>query len=355
MSSKWTTTSFIDIYTTFVAKQGMSNKKSLRRFRVIVEEGLTITMGTGVLYRFPYLCEFDGRRISETQVHINSFPSPTEVVHGNVVMAMEVHAIEDMYWVLQVHSKYGEALYRDESLTDYMCTIPRGLRMMVVSRTINAQCQYVYRVDVGRETYGYIGISQEESSSNGGSALSSPSTGRSSSSALIPMRGVLCGRVQNVDGLVVRKTKDMDSCIVGFLSHDSIVYVQAKDFSERHPSGEMNVYRYQLVDDRGWVNAFNQGRVYDPNILIMGHDQPNVQEHCMPIQTMRMSSGGCEEEKEEKETCVVCMQMGRDVLFLHDNGMGHRLCCRTCGDKIMASGRRCPVCRKEVIQTVQIY
>lgn len=319
----------------------MQSKKRLRRFRVIAEDGLTVHMGNGVAYRFPYFSEFDAQRISDVKIKIHTFSVPVDIVSGNAVLAMEVKAIDDLYWTLQVESPYGEALYRDVNLSDYLYTLPRGIRVLVVSRLVNAHHRTVYCVDVGRETYAYIPVS-----------VSSPSP----SSMMLPMTGILCGRIRNSDGVIVRETQDVGSRIVGFLSYDAVVYIDAKDFSDRSSSSNADpmhfhhVHRYRLVNGRGWINALNQGRVYEPNVLFTGHDDGRQKEdayvYSMPIET----KGGT-----DAETCIVCMQARREVLFLHDDRTGHQVCCRGCADKWQEQGPRCPMCRKDIIQMVRVY
>lgn len=65
-----------------------------------------------------------------------------------------------------------------------------------------------------------------------------------------------------------------------------------------------------------------------------------------------------EEEKDtepplsEDKMCKICMESERNTAFLD---CGHFLCCWNCSNKIMATTRKCPICKKYIAKCQRIY
>lgn len=325
--------------------RGMTkNKAGQTRFRILQEQGMDISDVSGLVYKMPYLSEFEGCRLSDTDVEVCSTGQRISVVQNNIVVAMESGAVEDIAWTVDIHAKRGVHVYRDVEMTEYMYTLPRGIRMIVSGRAIR-DGKLVYHIWTGfgeSVSVAYIGVDAYRQ------MLHTPVV-------FTEMKCVLFGRVKNVDGLVVRKTKEIYSEVIGHLSMGSIVYIDGKDFSD--VPQELNVQRYRLVGERGWINVYHKGQYYEQNVEIYGYVPTSEKKWnvlhemaivpCYAKPGMEMGNG--------VDVCISCMTNERDVLFLHDGDYGHRLCCMKCANMIMARKMGCPVCRLPIKKVVQIF
>ena len=55
------------------------------------------------------------------------------------------------------------------------------------------------------------------------------------------------------------------------------------------------------------------------------------------------------------QDCILCMGKPKTTAFFR---CGHRCCCEKCAIKILKlpkKNRKCPICRKEVVETLRIY
>ena len=53
--------------------------------------------------------------------------------------------------------------------------------------------------------------------------------------------------------------------------------------------------------------------------------------------------------------CVICMEVDADGIGMAFVPCGHACCCRACGEKIMASTRRCPMCNAETLLHMRVH
>jgi hypothetical protein len=306
------------------------------RFRVIAEDGVDIPDGNGLLYKLPYNSEFEGTRISESEVDLMSSKSRVDVVKDNEIVAMESEAYDDLFWTAIVNARNGVHLYRDIYLQDYIYTVPHGVKLTILGRS-TIQNKFIYHVLAGYQTNAYIGFPKRKT----GLPI-----------MLFPIRHVLFGRVLNPEGLIVNKTKEVYSDVIGHISRDSIIYVKQKDFSEL--PNQNHVHRYELADGKGWINVYQ--KPYDQNIKFYGNVPPHIDPKTnLDMRITPMSSKGENTSQDDVGHCISCLTNERDVLFLHEDDYGHRLCCQTCAAKIVERKMGCPVCRQPILKVIQIF
>ena len=60
--------------------------------------------------------------------------------------------------------------------------------------------------------------------------------------------------------------------------------------------------------------------------------------------------------EEDDNTCRICWDQPSNMLLLHEDGKdGHKCCCQDCAAILIAGGKDCPICRKEVIDSIRVY
>lgn len=328
----------------------------VQRFRVIYPNGMDIRGMGETIYKLPEHVEFFGERISETDVRLMTTGEVISIRFGSIIYAMEADAIEDLYWIIRVSQRHGIKLYRDKFMTEYLYTIPFGVSLTVISRyMIGNQC--IYYVAVMNNQYGYVGYKMEE--------------GRIPRQICMEkIRGVLFGRILNRDGVIVRRTKEAYSSIVGIIGMGSLICIDEKDFSDIPQ--EENFHRFRLWKNRGWINAYCHSK--------HGNDTSNVEvfgyvpklflkdgyenlldmnicklEMCPNIEKSEKSISSLENQSITCQLCISCMLKEKNALFLHEGDYGHNVCCLECARKVMECGMKCPICRLPIVKVIQMF
>lgn len=332
--------------------------KSLRKFRVVHENGLFITDNLNIMYKYPFQSEFNAERISQTHIKMVESGQTVAVLDDEQVHALEVDAIEDMTWSIVINAAHGVHVYHDKYLSLYLCTIPNGARVFVSHRMVvnGKQVFYVYN-GLNSDVSGFIGCDAYHYAHQ-----QSPIT-------LVPMSGILFGRILNPDGVLVRKTREIYSPVVGVLHVDAKVYIEAKDFTSL--PCEKNLHRYKLVNEKGWINAYicmkngiGSQATFVMNVEIQGHvpcdsalEKETMYEMAiMPCYTeQELLVKENDRTKTSEEMCVSCMAKERNAVFVHEGGFGHRVCCIHCAEKVEQKQMGCPICRLPIERVIQIF
>lgn len=330
---------------------------SIRKFRVVHENGLFVTDDLNMTYKYPFQSEFDAQRVSQTHIRMLESGQKVAVLDGEHVHALEVGAIEDMTWSIVVNAARGVHVYHDKYLSLYLCTIPKGVRVFVSHRMVvnGKQVFYIYN-GLNSDVSGFIGCDAYHYAHQ-----HSPIT-------LLPMSGILFGRVVNPDGVMVRKTKEIFSPVVGVLHLNAKIYIEAKDFSSL--PCEKNLHRYKLVNDKGWINAYicmngvgSQVSLI-MNVEVHGHvpcestlGEENMYEMAiMPCHTEQELVASKDKRTETSdEMCVSCMTKEKNAVFVHEGAFGHRVCCIQCAEKVERKQMGCPICRLPIERVIQIF
>lgn len=330
----------------------MIPKSDTRIFRVVSEDGFLITDDYNITYKYPFYAEFEAERVSLTDIRFPHIDKRFSVVEGDKVYAVETQAIDDMYWNIMIRGERGVHVYQTMQLVNYLFTIPDKTRIIVSRRSI-VKGKPVYGLRTGLSTEGYIGYDAYHH------AFSNPSF------MLVPLTGVLFGRVVNTDGLLVRKSKEIYSPVTGVLNMNARVYIQGKDFSDL-PSNQ-NVHRYQLINNQGWINVYANEN-YTLNVQLFGHVPFGMEDSAYDMAIVPCEHGSIRCDKDEgennlgeedvQEMCISCMIKEKNALFLHggdDGEYGHRACCMQCAHKIIGLAMTCPICRLPIERVIQIF
>lgn len=333
------------------------------RFQVIHENGFVFKDDHELEYRYPYLSEFEAVRVDEWSVQLPMIEKPVPIVrrdpmspftaHNTQILAMETEAIRDIFWQLVTIPERGIHVYKDPKLEEYDFTIPKGTKIVVRNR-LYVDGQHVYELfpnDILRGVHGvngqgprYIGYDFYHY------AFLSPPL------LLLPMKGVLFGKIVNPDGVFVRTDREVYSPIVGILPANSIVYIRSKAFASL--PFEANAHRYELVNGKGWINAYGPG-LYS-NVCIFGYAPPHLLEEDMymnvvSVGTFRSNDDAMEgQEVESLESCISCMQQKPNAVFVHGSS-GHVVCCLECAKSIQRRKMSCPLCRSKVERVIQLF
>lgn len=312
------------------------------KFQVIHEDGLWVTdinedsntLGTSYLYK--YKSQFHAERINYTQVKIEGIQKEISIYDKGILYAMEIETIEDMYWSIYVLPGLGIHVYSDQHLTEYCYTIPYKNKINITGRSF-IDSNYVYTLE--EDTSKYIGYDLYHYMFNYYPLF------------LSPIRNVLFGKITNPDGVLVRRTKEIYSQIIGILNVNARVYIKQKDFSTV-PSTN-NIARYQLVNDMGWINVVNQN---SHNVSIQGYIPPNETEFEMTIIDLQKTCFVSDSREKEsiKKMCIICTNDEPGCVFIHE-GTGHAVCCFNCGKRIMEMKMKCPMCRQQIEKLVQLF
>ena len=59
-------------------------------------------------------------------------------------------------------------------------------------------------------------------------------------------------------------------------------------------------------------------------------------------------------EKGQADVCIICLSQPRNASFVHGH-TGHQVCCIDCAEKMKATKKRCPVCRKKIQLVVKNF
>ena len=61
-----------------------------------------------------------------------------------------------------------------------------------------------------------------------------------------------------------------------------------------------------------------------------------------------------DQSKSQTDVCIICLSQPRNASFVHGH-TGHQVCCIECADKMKATKKRCPVCRKKIQLVVKNF
>lgn len=339
-----------------------------RSFRVVDPKGFEMFEGTTLLCRLPYCAEFTAERLSWTHVRLCDNGMTFPVIDGDSVYAVEVKAIEDMNWNITIRNPQGVDVYSTSDFDQYLYTMPMHMRLLISARSKKNGCD-VFAIPTGYQTQGYVhgnhvhnGNMHNGNAPNGNDGDGEHSITHGSSPSIDAMTEVLFGKVANTDGVLVRQTKEIDSPVIGYLNMHDIIYIQGKDFSEMPL--DKNVHRYQLHGNQGWINVYPQDSIV-LNVQLLGHlpSTCTVDTLSCPIKPiltlpqrdiMPMTKSQAPHNI-HNNICVSCMIHESNALFLHHGDYGHRVCCMTCAQKVVARGMSCPICRLEIERVIQVF
>ena len=319
---------------------------SVRRFRVIHPNGFVFADDHQLEYRYPYLSEFDAVRENEVMIRLPMVENPVSTIAidprtGEInVLVIEIETFQDVLWQIMAVPERGVHVYKDPKLEEYDSTIPKGTRILVKNR-MSIDGQYVYELypDMS-STRRYMGYDFYHY------AFLCPPL------MLLPMERVLVGQVINPDGVIVRKGKEPTTALVGLLPVNARVYIKNKAFSS-FPLHE-NVHRYELVQEKGWINVYSQGCM--GNVVILGHVPDGFREEDVEMSMMEVGSPHetLPGEKNDYECCISCMQRTPNAVFVHGTS-GHATCCLDCAHRIHRRKMSCPLCRTKIDKVIQLF
>jgi len=133
-----------------------------------------------------------------------------------------------------------------------------------------------------------------------------------------------------------------------FINEENKIYnnVYNNNYNCKFPKDIRANNRYYKVndDDISLISDTNKQPFYNinkKNIIIMSEEEVN---HLLNpvIDISMMKIFDCDE-------CVVCMEVNSEVIFIP---CAHRCVCVKCYDNIKKVKNCCPICRKNIIQTV---
>lgn len=309
-------------------------------FRVVHENGITIDNNLGINIILPFYSEFVATRINRYQVSMNGFEQPITIIREPEMYAIEIQAIEDISWQIIVIPNPGINVYTDKDLTEYIYTIPRYTKVRVKNR-FNHNGYYIFELETYLQQYaGYIGYDIYHF------AFLYPPL------FIVPMKGILYGRVLNQDGIIVRQQKEIYSPIVGILNINAKVYIKGKAFTTI-PSSK-NIHRYELINNKGWINVYSNGNEHH-NIQTYGYiddDKDDLQMNIIDLDKTNLFRK--EEHTPVSELCISCMNRKPNAIFAHGD-TGHCSCCLKCAKNIFHRKMTCPICRTSIDKIIQVY
>jgi hypothetical protein len=315
------------------------------KFQVIHESGLWVTDILQLSYFYPYQSRFEADRIDYNSVKIHGMSTNVIIKKEHVVYAMEVKAIEDLYWSILVIQKYGIHVYNDTSLIDYVYSIPYQTKINIINRMYVDGC-YVYQIEntnplvphkeKDKDKY-YIGVDVFHYMYN------------STPIVLTPIRNILFGRILNTDGVLVRETKEIYSPVVGVLNINSRVYIKQKDFSTIPTT--QNIARYELINNKGWINVTN-GCIH--NVYIEGYIPFDEKMEDLQMTIIDFDKTCFMKKENDYDKCIVCMNSKPECVFIHGD-TGHSTCCLKCGNDVMKKKMKCPTCRQKIEKLIRLF
>ena len=309
------------------------------KFQVIHENGLWVT-DNEISYFYPYFSQFEASRVDFTSIKIPGITNTVVIKQVEIVYAMEVNAIEDLYWTIHVFPQTGIHVYSDKQLTEYVYTIPAKNKINIKNRSY-LEGNYVYQIEpsihekdktisyyVGYDLFHFMFCFKPM--------------------IMTPIRNILFGKITNPDGVLVRKTKELYSQVIGVLNLHSLIYIRNKDFSTIPTT--QNIARYELINDKGWINVVNSSI---NNVSIEGYipSNENVRELQMTIIDFEKT---CLIKPEEYDKCIICTNVKPQCVFIHGD-TGHSVCCLSCGQHIMTKKMKCPICRQTIEKLIRLF
>jgi hypothetical protein len=308
------------------------------KFQVVHKSGLWIT---NISFLYPYQSQFEAERIDYNRVKINGIIEEVIIKDGTTIYAMETNVIEDLYWSIQVFQEPCVHVYTNQQLTDYIYSVPFQNKIHIASRSY-VDGNYVYQLQevpppmkenenvsfyIGYDTYHYMFNHVPF--------------------IITPIRNVMFGRVLNPDGVLIRKTKEIYSQVVGVLNVNARVYIKSKDFSSIPTSP--NIARYELINNQGWINVHNNGVSH--NVFVEGYVPSNENIHQLQMTIIDFEKT-CFMKEDDK--CIVCANTKPQCVFVHGE-TGHSVCCLTCGQRLMEKKMKCPICRQPIEKLIRLF
>lgn len=308
----------------------MTDNDQQKRFVVTAKEGWKFHDDRLFKDMFiPFCTEFNAFRIDDQHILYNANVLPT--INDNKIVIMEKECVNDMLW--KVVSKHTHIdFYKDSALTDYSYTFYANSEI-IVEECSNGPDGKLFKA-WEHNLYFSIPFSFE--------------------SHMVPMNNLILGRISNTDGVLLRKTKEIYSDVIGLLPFNTHVIIQNKLFSDI-PSNK-NLKRLQLFNNMGWINAVSN---YDgfPNVEIISLCKNPFQYSTTVIKLDQSPFQDFSTPKvniHSPELCIICLQNERTVAVTHES-YGHMLYCITCADIMSERNEKCPLCRTEVVQYVRMY
>jgi len=260
--------------------------------------------------------EFWGRRKDENHIHTKEFGS---LATENILYRIkEAGSILDFQFRLYIQSKKG--VFIESLQTGQTFMVPCGQVVEVVSRSslLSSSSSWLYCVSYMGE-YGWLQADEEEA-------------------VLKPMSRPLLLKVVHTDGVIVRRTRECASEVLGYLPYDTFFIVDKKDFCTLYPS--WHAHRLCLHGDRGWIT--NTG------VELVGFLTKQVfKKHKEPPLLRFVRS-------DEHTRCCICQEKEIDATFVHGNH-GHSVACMACAKKCTSDQKKCPICRDPVEKIIYNY
>lgn len=310
------------------------------KFQIINYQGMDIIDEYGIYYHYPYLSEFEGERVDYEKVIICGINKQIKIQEDNILYAIELNVIEDLFWQIIVLSDKGVHVYKDKELNEYTYSYPKNSKIKIKNRMIVNGMNVFQTYDnnyIGHDCFSYLFHSTFDIKTNNPSPLHM---------YLLPIRYILFGKVVNKDGLLVRKTKDIFSTVIGILNINATIYLKNKDFSS--VPLQNNIHRFELINNKGWINLYSINDI--PNFEIYGYVPTNEDISQLEISIIDLDQNSIFQKKEN--LCITCMNREPNSVFIHGNS-GHSVCCFSCSKKLR--NNKCPICKQDIEKTIQIY
>lgn len=150
----------------------------------------------------------------------------------------------------------------------------------------------------------------------------------------LPLRDVLMVQVMDHD-VILRESQEEYSKPLGIISRYSVVLVDEKEFSV---SGHwFEQLRFRVYKTGGYIKK--------SMVRLLGY----ADDYTKTYWTLHMETFPI--AKIDMKMCILCEDQRCDCVLVH-NTTGHVVCCNACAKKIQ---RKCPVCREEITNIVQIF
>jgi E3 ubiquitin-protein ligase Mdm2 len=266
--------------------------------------------------------EFKGRRTDENHIETKEFGV---IVSENMLYRVkESLSLLDFQFMLRVKSTKGVIVETLGTLgTDphpvQKILIPCDQVVEVISRSsMPTPDRWLYCVYYKGE-YAWMRVDDDEA-------------------ALKPLSRPLLLKVVHTDGVLVRRTKECASEVLGYLPYDTFFIVDKKDFCTLYPS--LHAQRLRLHGDRGWITNTGVELVGFPTKKVFKkHKDPTL---------LRFVHG------DEHTRCCICQEKDIDATFVHGNH-GHSVACMACAKKCTTTQKTCPICRDPVEKIIYNY
>lgn len=276
----------------------------------------------------PFCTEFDAFRIDDQNILYNG--NVLSTINDNKIVIIEKECLDDMLWKVVSKNTHVD-FFKDHEMTEYAYTFYANSEI-IVDECSNGPNGKLFR-KWEQDLYFSMPFRFE--------------------SHMVPMKNLIVGRITNTDGVLLRKTKEIYSDVVGLLPYNTHVIIQNKLFSDI-PSMK-NLKRLQLFNNIGWMNAMSN---YDgfSNVEIIGlcrnpfqYSTTIIKLDQSPFQDFSAAS-----KNNDTDVCIICLQHERTVAVIHET-YGHMLYCSKCSDMMSERNEKCPICRTEIVQYIRIH